>query len=293
MLRTKLLKWCQNEYDHSSAKYCGQNCNNKDYCHHDCAACLNQVHWFPRYGGRRDYDCPFLLLKYILSFTDKYSSQIASALSRVDLSRYPRYHIFSIGCGAAPDLMAFEEETSGKQIYYKGYDRNPLWKGIHDGIEEYSGKKGRITAKFRRRDIFDVFAEGKPRNQQYNVVVIQYLISHLYNTGQEDRIGDLFDYIIENILLRRLSSSPFLIIITDIDSINKGRDSWYHLLNKLEDRGYSGKAYVRSAFPKGDLGSERWGSRYRSQSRRGGTIDYEYFENDSEHDGAQLVIELR
>lgn len=293
MLRTELLKWCQYKYDHSHTGKCGQECNNVNACVHDCDECLNQVHWFPQYGGRCDYDCAILLLKYVLRYTDKYSSQIISALQYIDLSKYPRYHIFSIGCGAAPDLMAFEEATIGKEIYYKGYDRNHLWAEIHNGIERYAESTGYIEAKLRQHDIFDVFWDGKPHNQQYNIVVIQYLLSHLYNTGQASQIGILFDYIIDNILVKRLNKSPFLIIITDIDSMNKGRNTWYTLLDKLEDKGYHGNAYARSAHANGDLGRTRWSSYPHRQSPFFGNITYNYSENNSEHDGAQLIIELR
>ncbi len=57
------------------------------------------------------------------------------ALDFVDISQYPYFSILSIGCGAAPDLMAFEEIVEDKAIYYKGYDRNPLWRPIHDKLE--------------------------------------------------------------------------------------------------------------------------------------------------------------
>lgn len=291
MLKASLLKWCQYEFDHSNAGKCGKNCNNVDACIHDCDECLRQVHWFPKYGGRSDYDCEKLLLKYVLRYTDKYSSQIISALQHIDLSEYPQYHIFSIGCGAAPDLMAFEETTNGKQIYYKGYDRNRRWEGIHNKIEEYAENTDYIEAKLRQSDIFDVFSEGKPRHQQYNIVIIQYLLSHLYNTGQAQKMECLFDYIIRNVLSKRLMNSPFLIIITDIDSRYKGRNNWYILLDKLENAGCHGVAYARSAFSIGDLGRERWSQ--HKESPQFGNISYEYFQNASESEGAQLIIEVR
>lgn len=291
MLKASLLTWCQYEFDHSPAGQCGQNCNNADACAHNCDECLKQVHWFPRYGGRSDYGCENLLLRYVLRYADKYSSQIVSALQCVDLSKYPQYHIFSIGCGAAPDLMAFEEATDGKQIYYKGYDRNRRWVSIHNRIEEYAENTDYIEAKLRQSDIFDVFAEGKPRHQQYNIVIIQYLLSHLYNTGQVHKMECLFDYIIGNVLSKRLMNSPFLIIITDIDSINKGRNNWYLLLDKLENAGCCGTAYARSAFPNSDLGQERWSQHKMSPCF--GNIVYKYSQNISESEGAQLIIEVR
>ena len=223
MLKDHLLNWCRNEFEKSNAGFCDCSCNYKEYCHHDCQECLNQVHWYPTHGGRSDYDCPNLLLNYVLHYTDCYSQQISEALKLVDISRYPYYNIFSIGCGAAPDLLAFEDAVDEDQdIYYKGYDRNPLWEPIHDRIDEYTSQTAHIETKLCREDIFDVFAEGKPAHKQYNIVIIQYLLSHLYNNGQYVSTCQLFQHIIHNIIVNRPKNSPFLIIITDIDSCHKG-----------------------------------------------------------------------
>ena len=266
MLKDRLILWCKRDYEQSSAKHCGHDCDNKENCNHNCDNCLDQVHWYPRYGGRSDYTCFNLLLRYVVRFTEKYSQQIHNALDFVDISCYPYFNIFSIGCGAAPDLMAFEEVAKGKNIYYRGYDRNPLWETIHSRITKYTETTPNITAKLRREDIFDVFFNGMPEYEQYNVVVIQYLLSHLYNTGQERQTSTLFQEIIDNIISNRLHNSPFLIIITDIDSYNKGRNRWYSFLDMLEDAGYYGDAYARSAFPTGDLGAERWSDYHHKQS---------------------------
>lgn len=290
MLKDYLLDWCKNEINVSSAGYCGQDCDNQEHCKHDCDKCLDQVHWYTSGQGRADYSCYNLLLRYVVRFTDKYSQQIASALGFVNDSGYPRYNIFSIGCGGAPDLMAFEKVTT-KPIYYKGYDRNPFWNEIHKKIEQYAKGIEDFDVKLRQQDIFDVFSEGKPKVRQYNVVVIQYLLSHLYNTGQEDQTLQLFHDIINNILFRRLPNSPFLIIITDVDSIYKGRKRWFEFLDMLEDAGFCGVAHARSAYPNGDLGKERW-SKHKSDPCFG-NIHYKYCSNESEHDGAQLIIELR
>lgn len=291
MLKSILTQWCENQYEQSSAEHCGHDCDNKSYCSHDCDECLKQVHWYPDYGGRSDYTCPNLLLRYVVRFTEKYSQQIHRALNLVNNSRYPYFNIFSIGCGAAPDLMAFEEVAKGKYIYYKGYDRNPLWEPIHNRITAYTETTPNIIAKLRREDIFEVFYHGRPAHIHYNVVVIQYLLSHLYNTGQQDLTIALFEDIIKNIILNRSGDSPFLIIITDIDSRFKGRSNWFIFLDMLENYGLVGDAYARSAHPVGDLGAERWS--YHKSSSCFGNISYAFEKNISESDGAQLVIELR
>lgn len=294
MLKDRLTQWCQNRYAQPSAEHCGRDCNNNAYCNHDCDNCLKQVHWYPEYGGRSDYTCPNLLLKYVTRFTEKYSQQIREALDFVDISQYPYFNILSIGCGATPDLMAFEEVVGNeKNIYYKGYDRNPLWRPIHEKIEAYAEMTANITANLQCEDIFDVLSDESPASTQYNVIVIQYLLSHLYNTRQDRQINTLFQGVIDNIISNHPHSSPFLIIITDIDSCNKGRNTWYSFLDMLEDANYCGNAYARSAFPAGDLGAERWSDCRHKQSPFYGNISYLYVQNESSHDGAQLVIELR
>jgi hypothetical protein len=117
MLKDYLLDWCQKEYQSCHSGHCGSYCDNKDYCNHDCDNCLDQVHWYPSQAGRADYTCLNLIFKYVLRFTQKYSQQVASALQLLNLKNYPRYSIFSIGCGGSPDLMAFEELEDGKPIY--------------------------------------------------------------------------------------------------------------------------------------------------------------------------------
>ena len=82
-----------------------------------------------------------------------------------------------------------------------------------------------------------------------------------------------------------------MIIITDIDSRYKGRNNWYILLDKLEDAGYLGTAYAKSAFPTGDLGQDRWSQ--HKMSPHFGNIVYKYFQNVFESEGAQLIIEVR
>lgn len=291
MLKDYLLEWCQEQTDEASTGHCGRHCDNQEYCKHDCDDCLDQVHWYPSRPDRADYNCFNLLLRYVLRFTSKYSNQITSALDLVDLSYYPQYSIFSIGCGGAPDLMAFEELDDGATIYYKGYDRNELWEDIHGVIEDYTNGSDRVEVDLHRKDIFNVFSEGKPRYCSFNILIIQYLLSHLFNTGQSKQIYQLFDSIITNLLSRRLPDSPFLIIITDIDSMNKGRNYWFEFLDRLEAAGFSGRAVAKSAFSKSDLGCDRWS--YHKGSPYFGNIHYEYVLNESEHDGAQLIIELR
>lgn len=295
MLKEFLLQWCQDQYENSCAGKCGRSCDNHEYCKGICDApggCLDQVHWFPNIPGRADYSCEHLLQRYVLDFTDRYESQIYTAMQNIDLTRYDRYNILSLGCGGAPDLMAFEEMTkrTGKEIYYNGFDKNPKWKSIHDVIMHYFIGEAGMEINISQSDIFDVLKLPFFPTCQYNVIIIQYMLSHLYNTNQYQRIDELFEDLIDSVLMARYPKSPFLIIICDVDSMNKGRSNLFILLDKLEQRRFRGKAFARSHYPNGDLGKERWS--YCKASPLFGNIQYIYMKNDSEHDGAQLVIEL-
>lgn len=290
MLKDELLEFCQHEFELSSAGHCGENCDNCENCSHDCNSCLDQVHWYPQYGGRSDYGCPNLLLAYVLRFSEKYSQQIRHALSFIDTTMYPFFNIFSIGCGATPDLMAFEEIANRKNIYYRGFDRNELWEIIHTQIKSYALASPNLRVNLTCADIFDILTPEASATTEYNVITIQYLLSHLFNIGQQAQIDWLFDQIIHCIINRSNPQIPFLIIITDIDSCYKGRNTWFPLLDKLESAGYSGHAIAQSAYSTGDLGQDRWS--HHKQSNCLGNITYEY-RHSNEHDCAQLIIELR
>ena len=141
-----------------------------------------------------------------------------------------------------------------------------------------------------REDIFDVFAEGKPAHKQYNIVIIQYLLSHLYNNGQYVSTCQLFQHIIHNIIVNRPKNSPFLIIITDIDSCHKGRSKWHVFLDMPEEAGCCGQAYARSTYHRMEIAYAANPSSGLDQDLLVGNISYEYLQI---HSGAaQLIIEL-
>ena len=96
MLKDVLLEWCENQYDPDLSGHCGVHCSNQKNCTGNCDDCLDQVHWYPSSNGRADYTCQNLMYAYVLRFTEKYSQQIATALSTVDLSEYPYFNFFRL-----------------------------------------------------------------------------------------------------------------------------------------------------------------------------------------------------
>ncbi len=287
MLFDQVFEYCENEFERFDV--CATCSHPSGVCSGNCQTCLDEVHFQSTTDGKRaDYECEKLLLCYVQRYALRYKNNICAAVEGIGLDRYPCFDILSIGCGAAPDLMAFEGFAGEKEVFYLGYDRNTRWENIHDYIEDCTGHIDNISATFRRRDIFEILAEGRPRGRSFNVIVVQFLISHLFNTGQNGRIDELYTGLIRNVVSHRNAASPFLIIINDIDTYHKGRNLFYKLLDALEDSGYNGTAIAYSNYANGDLGKTRWGG----NKKRLGSLDYSYAPPPAGFEGAGLIIEL-
>lgn len=63
--------------------------------------------------------------------------------------------------------------------------------------------------------------------------MLQYVISHFYNTGQICKIELFYERLIENIILRKEKGKPFVILINDVNSNNRGRDLFESLCKNL------------------------------------------------------------
>jgi hypothetical protein len=191
---------------------------------------------------------------------------------------YSCLNILSIGCGAAPDLIAFDKQVINKPINYTGIDPNVLWGDVQQDIKNFFSVQGNHYIQFLPLCI----------SQWFNVVVIEYLLSAFVDSERANYARQLFDGIISYVLMQRSDNEPFLIVLSDVDSINDGRPYFHWLLNKLEDAGYSGRVLARSAYPEGDLGANRWGMQ---NTQRKETFAYSY-EQVMQHQPAQLIIEV-
>lgn len=232
-----LTSYCANQYsNYGNCLYCTHPSGK---CSGSCLTCSKEVNYH-KIGKRTDYDCQKFMYYYVCRYSWKYCSEIMYALKQIDLSHYPAYNILSVGCGGAPDLMAFEATRpvwNATEIFYKGYDINSYWSPIHKAIKQYTLSTRGITAEFINRDIFDVLSDGKPAVRHYNVIVLEYLLSHFPPDNRGDLASVLFGQLIEVVLSNRLSNSPFLFIINDIDHYGV-RPLFDILLNKLNDEGY-------------------------------------------------------
>lgn len=148
------------------------------------------------------------------------------------------------------------------------------------------------NANFEYEDAIDFF-NGNDVNKA-NVLILQYVISHFYNTNQIEKINEFYDNLIERIVSHRTQNDPFVVIINDVNSKNRGRDFFLDFAKKLSKAGLKGtfsQYYfdynIQSEF-------QRYGHKHPDKHILYGTIPrkldkYEPWENCS---SAQLLIEI-
>ena len=298
MLIYELTNFCDNQYKSQNTDHVCHNCNHKEKCSGGCKYCLEEIHYPGRYmQGKTDYDCENLINFYVCDYSFKYASEMFYLLSQSQaLKEINNYHIMSIGCGGCPDLMAFESyvlsSCSTKKVQYYGIDKNVLWKPVHNEIKDYLPKsRVKMRAKYVYDDAIDFFA--KNIIEDANVIVIQYLISHLYNTKQIVKINQFYDDLISNLIAHRESNNPFVILINDVNSCNRGRDYFKDLCRRLADNGFD-QSYKQFYFDyriQNDY--QRYGARHISNEilydiPKG----FEIYQPWQECSSAQLLIEI-
>lgn len=242
MLLNEMIEFCNSNYSSQDTSHICCDCNHPDECSGSCKDCLEQIHYPNRYSnGKTDYDCENLINFYVCDYAYKYASEILYLIRKCRiLESFEEYRVLSLGCGACPDLMAFEEliAISGeeKKIKYLGVDKNNLWFSVHEEIKRY-GLKNNLSVNFAYEDIVNYLYAGK-NIRGANVLVLQYIISHFYNTGQIGMISVFFDGIIQHIIKNKRQGSQFVILINDVNSFYRGRDYFEKLYKKILDAGY-------------------------------------------------------
>lgn len=245
MLIDNIMHFCDNEYTNANTGIRCSNCRHIGDCPGSCKNCLEEIHYPSRYpNGKKVYDCPNLINFYVCDYSYKYTTEIYYLLQKCQsLADLPQYNVLSLGCGACPDLMAFEayiqNNQINKEVTYRGIDKNSLWAPIHNQIQNYDSDIITYTNLQHNEDVFE-FLEHFAISET-NVVVLQYIISALYTSMPHSNIDRLFDLVIENIILYRDTNKPFVVMINDVNSINMGRDMFIHLLEKIQATGLHGR----------------------------------------------------
>lgn len=122
--------------------------------------------------------------------------------------------------------MGFEFFAYQNNIYapvsYIGIEINENWADIHTAIKEYTNEN---SIGFEIPFYEDVFSILRERNiYETNVIVISYLISYLYNSGQIQKIDELADLVVDKIVSLKGASNKLLFVINDVNSNRRGRD---------------------------------------------------------------------
>ena len=219
LLMQRLANYCDSHF--KKCDECGKKCTHPSgKCSGSCADCLKEIQYH-RADGRTEYDCKNMLRYYTCHTVWKRRSEVMYALETLDLRKYPKFNILSIGCGAAPDLMAFNQIAGSKKISYHGVDIAAKWRDIHDFIRRNADN---TDIDFERRDIYTMLDEvitAKALHSSYNVLVLQYMIAgHIYSDRAE-KIDFLFDEIIDKLIAKSRKIRRSCSLLTTL-TINHG-----------------------------------------------------------------------
>ena len=271
MLIDSVVQFCDEMYSSFGDKCGCENgqCNHPSgECSGSCYNCLYHIHFPDRApeNAKKEYDCVKMLYHYVCQYSFLYTTELLCAFDHEwdYIKGFPYYHILSLGCGGCADLMAFDYLRQSKKfpapISYMGIDVNDLWAPIHQKIREYC----RITSipfNMRYKDVFEYFQKYKLPNA--NIIVISYLISYLYNTNQINAVDLLADNLVKKVITHKKTGQPLLLVINDVNSNARGRDSFEHFIHSIRRNGLTiGKSEFKY-FESGRLNSfQRIGSAY-------------------------------
>jgi hypothetical protein len=190
--------------------------------------------------------------------------------------------------------MAFEQIAAGKRINYHGVDKASGWDAVHNYIEWKTGD-GNISAYFENVDIYDLLSENEGLPKLYNVVILQYLIAgHIYSNRAE-RIEELYNGIIDNLVSNKRPDSPMLIIVNDIDHKSWICDYFNLFIQKLRKAGFAVSSAKRH-FEKRDDGENNGSVLHKSSANKFlKLISSEQRDKYNAHapcSAAQLIIEV-
>lgn len=297
MLIHEIMRFCDSEYSNANTSRRCENCQHEGGCSGGCKDCLKEIHYSSSNPtGKKMYDCPNLINFYLCHFSYKYAAEIYYLLNKSSaIDQIPCYNIFSIGCGACPDLMAFEsfvrKKHPGKTIIYRGIDKNPLWEPVHNQVLKYTADEIEYV-NLSIEDAFDFFEHFCVGD--INVLILQYIISALYSIEGAEAVNRLFDLVIDGVVKHRNKSEPFVIIINDVNSINMGRDLFQNLHTKLRLAGLNGRVSQYYFDKNIRVDAQRYGIRHGNSEAMPPALvtKYQKYEPWPYCTSAQLLIEI-
>lgn len=233
----RIVEYCDENIKEYTSEGACDNCNHCIECPGDCGKCLDQVHLSRNIGERQDYDCQYLVYYYVCRYMYAYASEIGDCFNIIERKIMNLRHInmLSIGSGPSPDLYAlwkFKKDIHyTNPISYIGFEHNRFWKDINEETKDIFSNTN-IEIEYYYEDAIESF---KCKNlKKINVLILQYLLSHVVYNGREDEIEDFFCNLIENVILE-MENKAF-IIINDINHY-LARDKFEMLEEMIENYG--------------------------------------------------------
>lgn len=233
----ELVQYCDNDLKEYASKRVCVDCNHGKGCPGDCGECIDQVHLSRGVNERQDYDCPYMIDYYVCRYIYAYTSEIEDCLEiiRDKVIELEHIHMLSIGSGSSPDLYAlwrfYKTVSYTKPISYIGFEHNEYWEDINEKTKKiFENTNFRI--QYFYEDVFEAFKSKKL--SRTNILVLQYVLSHIVYNGREKEITDFFNNLVEKVILK-MESNAF-VIINDINHY-LARDKFKILEDVIENHG--------------------------------------------------------
>ena len=236
MFAEELIRKCDKDYVNNASREVCKNCSHERKCPGNCGKCLDEVHLSRGTNERKDYSCIYMLDFYVGKYMYAYIEEDKRAFDIIKegLNSLNHINMLSIGCGPSPDLFAIieyiKENEMNKRISYIGIEHNRRWENIHNYIDEILG--GEANIQYVYQDVFEIFRETTL--SRTNILVMQYLLSHITYNQREEEISSFFDNLVEHVIMKMEAHS--YIIINDINH-NLARDKFEILEEKLKNKG--------------------------------------------------------
>lgn len=233
----RVVNYCDQIVKRYASKRICEDCNHCTECPGNCGRCLDQVHLSRKDGERKDYDCSYLVHYYVCRYMYAYATEIEDCFRVIEdkIIDLQHIHLLSIGAGPSPDLYAlwkFKKNLGySKPISYIGFDHNQYWKDINEKTKNIFSQSN-IRIQYFYEDAIETF---KTKNlEKTNILILQYVLSHVVYNGRKDEIKDFFNNLIKNVILRMERKS--FIIINDINHY-LARDKFEMLEEMIGDYG--------------------------------------------------------
>lgn len=233
----ELVEYCNEEIQEKASKVICYNCNHTRKCPGSCGCCMDQVHLSRGNGERQDYDCEYMVKYYVCKYIHAYASEIEDCLEIIEdkIQELDHIHFLSIGSGPSPDLYAIWKFSKrikySKPISYIGYEHNNYWEDVNNKTKELFRGTG-IRVQYFYEDVFETFKEKNL--SKTNILVLQYVLSHIVYNGREDEISEFFNDLVEKVIMNMEVKG--YVVINDINHCI-ARDKFKVLEDTIVDHG--------------------------------------------------------